>query len=86
MKRLLWTCSLALPLAFASPSCGTILHADRQHQPHSGRLDPNVLILDGLGLLLYVVPGLVAFGVDFYTGAIYLPEGVDKGEGPIIED
>jgi hypothetical protein len=29
--------------------------------------------LDGLGLLLFFVPGVVAFAVDFYTGAIYLP-------------
>jgi hypothetical protein len=29
--------------------------------------------LDGLGLLLFVVPGVIAFVVDFSTGAIYLP-------------
>ena len=27
-----------------------------------------------------------AFGIDFYTGAIYLPPDVTKGEGPFIED
>ncbi len=86
MKKRLLCLPLAASLLWATPSCGTLLHADRQHQEHSCRLDPNVLILDGLGLLLYVVPGLIAFGVDFYTGAIYLPEGVEQGEGPIIED
>lgn len=29
--------------------------------------------LDGLGLVLFFVPGVIAFAVDFYTGAIYLP-------------
>ena len=33
-----------------------------------------------------ILPGLVAFGIDFYTGAIYLPPDVTKGEGPFIED
>ena len=39
-----------------------------------------------IGLLFFVVPGLVAFGIDFYTGAIYLPKGVQGGEGPFIRD
>ena len=33
-----------------------------------------MLLLDGVFLLLFIVPGLAAFGVDFYTGAIYLPD------------
>ena len=59
---------------------------ERQDQEHSGKLDPNILILDGLGLLLFIVPGLVAYAIDFYTGAIYLPTGVEKGEGPFFWD
>jgi hypothetical protein len=31
--------------------------------------------LDGVGLLLFLVPGVIAFAVDFATGAIYLPSG-----------
>jgi hypothetical protein len=54
-------------------SCGTLLHPERVGQPAMGRIDPAVAILDGLGLLLFVVPGIVAFIVDFATGAIYLP-------------
>ena len=49
-----------------------------------GKIDPNVVIFDGIGLLFFVVPGLIAFAVDFSTGAIYLPPGVDGGQGPII--
>lgn len=52
--------------------CGTLAHPERRGQT-SGRIDPGIAILDGIGLLFFVVPGLVAFGIDFSTGAIYLP-------------
>ncbi len=55
-----------------SQGCGTILHPERRGQP-PGRIDPAVAILDGVGLLLFFVPGVIAFAVDFATGAIYLP-------------
>ena len=53
-------------------SCGTILHPERRGQP-TGRLDPGIVVLDAVGLLLFFVPGVIAFAVDFTTGAIYLP-------------
>jgi hypothetical protein len=53
-------------------SCGTILYPERRGQP-AGRLDIGVVALDGIGLLLFLVPGVIAFVVDFATGAIYLP-------------
>ena len=86
MKHALVTLLLALIVLLPTPGCGTLLFPERQQQPHSERLDPNLLILDGLGLLVFIVPGLVAFFVDFYTGAIYLPPGIERGEGPLISD
>jgi hypothetical protein len=56
-----------------SASCGTIIHPERWGQPRTGPLDPSIVILDGIGVLLFVIPGVVAFIVDFSTGAIYLP-------------
>lgn len=53
--------------------CGTILHPERRGQPHNHQIDWKVAALDGLGLVLFFVPGVIAFAVDFYTGAIYLP-------------
>lgn len=53
--------------------CGSILHPERCGQPHSNQIDWKVVALDGLGLILFFVPGVIAFAVDFYTGAIYLP-------------
>jgi len=77
---------LGLLLVLPFPSCGTLFFSQRQKAEHSDRLDPNILILDGIGLIFWIVPGLVAYGIDFYTGAIYLPPKVQKGEGPFIKD
>lgn len=55
-----------------SLGCGTLLHPERRGQP-PGRIDPAIAVLDGVGLLLFFVPGVIAFAVDFATGAIYLP-------------
>jgi hypothetical protein len=66
--------TLMAGLAFFLASCGTILYPERRGQP-AGKLDVGVVVLDGLGLLLFLVPGVVAFAVDFATGAIYLPSG-----------
>jgi hypothetical protein len=52
--------------------CGTLMYPERRGQT-SGRIDPGVAILDGIGLLFFLVPGIIAFAVDFATGAIYLP-------------
>lgn len=49
------------------------MHEERKHQPHGNDIDWKVAALDGLGLLLFFIPGVAAFAVDFYTGAIYLP-------------
>lgn len=67
----------ALALLFAlgvQLGCGTLIYPERRGQ-RSGRIDPSIAILDGIGVLLFIVPGLVAFAVDFGTGAIYLPGG-----------
>jgi hypothetical protein len=52
--------------------CGTIMHPERRGQP-AGPIDWKVVALDGIGLFLFFVPGVIAFAVDFATGAIYLP-------------
>ncbi|RGP56349.1 polyribonucleotide nucleotidyltransferase [Pseudomonas abyssi] len=55
-------------------ACGSIFYPERRGQI-SSQIDPGVAILNGIGLLIYIIPGLIAFGVDFATGAIYLPNG-----------
>ena len=55
-------------------ACGTIFYPDRRGQI-SGKIDPVVAAMDAIGILFYVIPGLIAFAVDFATGAIYMPGG-----------
>jgi hypothetical protein len=39
----------------------------------SGDVDPVVAIANGVGLLFFIVPGVIAYAVDFSNGTIYLP-------------
>lgn len=52
--------------------CGTLMYPNRRGQ-REGRIDPGVAVLDGVGLLLFILPGVIAFAIDFGSGAIYLP-------------
>lgn len=63
-----------LVLSVQLMACGTILYPERRGQT-SGRLDVGVVLLDGIGLLFFLIPGIIAYAVDFSTGAIYLPGG-----------
>ncbi len=60
-------------LVCGTSGCGTFLHADRRGQVHANQIDWKIVALNSLGLMLFFVPGVIAFAVDFYTGAIYLP-------------
>lgn len=55
-----------------------MLYPERRGQP-KGKLDWGIVLLDGLGLLLFFVPGVIAFIVDFATGTIYLPPEQQAG-------
>src|ERR1043166_8190597 len=68
------TSLLAMTLVLNAAGCGYIMHPDRRGQT-GGNLDPAVVLMDGIGILLFVVPGVIAFVVDFSSGAIYYPGG-----------
>lgn len=57
--------------------CGTLMYPERRGQK-SGRIDAGVAVMDGLCLLLFIIPGIIAYAVDFSNGTIYLP-GTDRG-------
>jgi hypothetical protein len=61
--------------------CGTLIYPERRGQK-TGKVDVGIALLDALWLLVFIVPGVVAFAVDFTTGAIYLPGGTKKSSGP----
>lgn len=73
------SCSLVVQLT----GCGTVLYPERRGQP-AGKYDTDVVILNAIGLVFFVVPGVIAFGVDFVTGAIYLPKGGQSRAGELF--
>lgn len=66
--------SLALITTLSSQllSCGYLLHPERRNQ-RSGHVDWAIAGLDAIGLLFFIIPGLIAFGVDIASGTIYMP-------------
>jgi len=75
-----WTTVLSILLVWSFlqlPACGTIMYPERKGQ-RAGRLDPAIVVLDAIGLLFFIIPGVIAFAVDFNNGTIYLPGGKGK--------
>jgi hypothetical protein len=74
---------VAKPLLFIMianlASCGSILYPER-HNQKAGLLDPAVVLLDGIGLLFFIIPGVIAFAVDFSNHSIYLPNKHSSGK------
>jgi hypothetical protein len=84
LPRLLRPTAVATALAILTVSlgCGTILYPERRGQRTSARIDAGVAVMDALWCLLFIIPGVVAFAVDFSDGAIYLPGG-RAGDGTL---
>lgn len=53
-------------------ACGYLIYPERQGL-RGDQVDGTVVALDAIGLLL-ILPGVIAFAVDFSTGCIYLPK------------
>lgn len=75
---------LILALATQLTSCGYLLYKDRRGQKASSELDWPIVGLDAIGLLFFVLPGAIAFAIDFTSGTIYLPNG--KGAAKKFSD
>jgi len=63
--------------------CGTLMYPERKGQK-GGRIDVGIAVLDGIGLLAYLVPGIIAYALDFNNGTIYLP--VTAQGSPVLQD
>jgi hypothetical protein len=66
--------SLLTVLLLELTACGTVFYPERKGTV-SGEIDPVVAIGDAVGLLFFLLPGVIAFAVDFTNGTIYLPHG-----------
>lgn len=56
-------------------ACGTLIKRDQIGKAHSKKLDLPIVALNAIGLVLFIVPGVVAFTVDYLNGTLYLPYG-----------
>ena len=65
-------------------ACGTFMHPERSGQP-KGQLDTSVIVMDGILLFFFIIPGLIAFAVDFSNNTIYLPPGEGHSSVPDSE-
>lgn len=72
ISRRRWIGLILANAGLIGAGCGTILYPERRGQP-AGMLDWKVVALDAVGLILFFVPGVIAFAVDFSNGTIYLP-------------
>lgn len=79
IKKLMKTLSVIVCaiLIVQLAGCGTLMYPERRGQ-RGGRIDAGVAVLDGIGLLFFIIPGIIAYAIDFSTGTIYLP-GTDHG-------
>lgn len=57
---------------FESTGCGTLMYPERRGQ-RGGHIDAGIAVLDGIGLFFFIIPGVIAYAVDFSNGTIYLP-------------
>jgi hypothetical protein len=67
--------AVALVVIVQLTGCGYFLYPERRGQKPFGRVDPAIAVLDALGLLLFVLPGVIAFAVDITNGTLYFPGG-----------
>jgi hypothetical protein len=72
---------LIFALILETASCGFFLYPERRNQS-KGEVDVGVAVLDAIGLVFFIIPGLIAFAVDFEANTIYLPSGKKKAELP----
>lgn len=72
---------LVFTLVLETASCGFFLYPERRNQS-KGEVDVGVAALDAIGLVFFIIPGLIAFAVDFEANTIYLPSGKKKAELP----
>jgi len=66
---------VSVVLVIQLSACGYFMYPERRGQKPIGRIDPAIAVLDALGLLLFIVPGVIAFAVDITNGTLYFPSG-----------
>lgn len=66
---------LLCTILFQATGCGYIFHHERVGNSTEGQVDVGIVLLDALGLVFFIIPGIIAFAVDYSTGTLFLPYG-----------
>ncbi len=74
---------ILVAFAVTSTGCGILMHPARRTATPSTKIDGQTLILDCLWLLVGVIPGVVALGVDIYSDTLYYSEDELKAGGDV---
>ncbi len=61
-------------LAAALSGCGTLMYPERRGQSRTGSIDWTVAGMDAIGLVFFLIPGVIAFAIDYHNGSLFLPE------------
>ena len=74
--------SSATALSAMANGCGTVLYPERMGQRRGGfdDVDWTVAGLNGIGLVFFLVPGTIAFAIDFYNGTLFYPSPTHYGD------
>ena len=80
--------SSATVVTVITSGCGTVLYPERMGQRRGGfgDVDWTVAGLNGIGLVFFFVPGVLAFAIDFYNGTLFYPTqsyGLDGEPGEL---
>ena len=75
--------SLLLVSVLFLSGCGTLFWPERRG--NSTHLDAGVAILDGIGLLFFILPGVIAYAVDLSTGCIFLSGGGHSHTASLVQ-
>lgn len=74
MKSRALVIAVTLMFALAASGCGTMMHPERKTATQSDKLDPTTVVLDCLWLVVGIIPGVIALGVDACNGALHYSE------------
>ena len=83
MRRLIITTLTLTSVLLSSVSlqgCGTLFKQDQINQPRSSQPDYKIVLLDGVGLVLFIIPGVIAYAVDYANGTLFLPATTQTGK------
>ena len=75
--------SISLMSFLMLSGCGTIFYPENRGK--TSNINVTVAVLDGIGLIFFVIPGVIAYAVDFTTGAIYLSGRGGKAKMAMIQ-